>query len=735
MLNSDQSLGRGAANEFVSIHDQRVEQSNRSNRDQIDSLGLKLKSEFEDAASRRQMWEERWLRDLRQCKDQYEPDIKDALDKDPTRSQAFVPKTRTKKNALAARLLELFFPANGEQNWNINPSPEPSVSPILVESKMHEMAQSGEDPQGMSRRSIERAVAKEACDRMRSEMQDQLVNRVGRPSYREIIASVVDHGLTYGTGVLKGPLVERSAKDNWIFMQDENRWEMVSRVHTERLPYKEFVSLWDCYPDPDAIEARDMRYHWQTHLKTASDLQEMAKDKYFDGEAISQYLRDHPNGDATLRNHESTLRSMGQENSVPNLKNRYRLFERWGYIKGSDLAEAGVDVPQEMMGFEVPANIWILGSKTIKAVLEPIKGVVIPYYYWYFSKDETSIFGDSLASVLRDPQAALNSTVRAMLDNSAISSGPQVGINMQALHPSNGDPRKIGNWGVWLFDNPEDMQKAMQVWDLPNHINNYLALVNYLTNLMDEITVPRYIQGDGQVGGAGRTAHGLSMLMGAAHIVLKDLVRQFDDRITRPFITALYHWNMQFNERQDIKGDYQIQAIGSTSLVAKEVQTEKLLQVAQITENPRFAGRIKDDGLLQEVFRSMDVQTDLVRSDQEYEAWQERQLLQQERARARASLEVLLDEAQGRGMDPNQILQQKLGEQMMQFQQAQAGAQPAGSQPPGPQGTEYPPDMSGQQGTAQPGEQQADQQSGNPQAQGMRVQPPAVRTPGSGRGL
>lgn len=673
---------------FMNVFDRRVSEEGRSGRQVADSLGSVLKSEFEDAARRRQPYEERWLKDIRQAKDIYEPDVKSELNKNVNRSQTFIPKTRTKKSALGARLLELFFPANGEQNWDIQPTPEPSVPPDRIEEMASEITESGEDYRQYSRRSLSRMAADRSCQAMRDEMRDQLVNRFGRPSYREVISDVVDQGLTLGTGVLKGPLVDYAQRESWIFLESDSRWEIRGNVQRERTPFKEYVSLWDCYPDMDATNIRDCRFHWQTHLMTMAELEELASMPYFDSQAIREYIRDHPEGDAQLRNHEVNLRSLSDSTQPPSLKNRYRVLERWGYLKGHDLARAGVDVPEEAMEREFPANCWILGYRVIKAVREPVRGVVIPYHYWYFSKDESSIFGDGVPYVLRDSQSSLNSTVRAMLDNSAISSGPQVGVNVSALQPGT-DWRQIGAWGVWPFESAEDMQKAMQVWDLPNHINNYLALVQYLTNLMDEITTPRFMQGDGQVSGAGRTAHGLSMLMGAAHVVLKDLVRQFDDRITRPFIIALYHWNMQFNEREDIKGDYQVQATGSTSLVAKEIQTEKLLQVAQITENPRFAGRLKDDELLEEIFRSMDVKTSLVRDDQEYEAWREQQIMREARAKAKANLEVLLDEAQGRGLDTNQVLERLLAQQASQFQQAGQTAeqpeQPGGFQAPGPE--------------------------------------------------
>ena len=105
------------------------------------------------------------------------------------------------------------------------------------------------------------------------------------------------------------------------------------------------------------------------------------------------------------------------------------------------------------------------------------------------------------------------------------------------------------------------------------------------------------------------------MLMSAANITLKDQVKNFDDGITVPFIKGLYFWNMQFNPKPHIKGDFDVNAKGSTSLIAKEVRSEHLNTFLTITNNEIDMMYIKRDNVLREVVKNLDLSDlDLIKS-------------------------------------------------------------------------------------------------------------------------
>lgn len=676
----------GYQREFQNIHEQRLDENDFQSR-AVDDLGRELRSEFDECKARREPYEEGWIEDLQQYKGQYDEEVLERLDEQPNRSQAFMRLSKVKVDSITARVMDLIFPASGERNYAIDCSPSPRVPEELLQARIQEMVQAGENPEEIKPADVAYTIAKEAARLMDQEIADQLVERPGRKSYRQVCNSVVKSAVTYGTGVLKGPLVEYDTSYRWSPGGGPGSWGVASPTERVLRPYKEFVPIWSFYPDMDAVDIESARFVWQEHLMTRHELESLHSRPHFMMDRIISHIRDNPDGDATVRNYEVQLRAMSPDTAGSTLKGRYRVLERWGYVAGSKLHEAGYPIPEERRDFELPVNVWLMGDQVIRLVPWPMPDLPIPYHVYYYSKDESSIFGEGVCSVARHPQRAINAGVRAMLDNASISSGPMIGINSAALQPGE-DPEDIHGWKVFMFDSAQDMKECLAVYDLPNYSNNYLQLIQYMSTMMDEITTPRFMHGDGKVKGAGETAAGLSMLMGAANITIKDLIKNFDDYVTRPFITSMYHWNMRFNERQEIKGDFEVVARGSTTLMAREVQSEKLMQAMNIVQGTRFAGWLKDHEVLQELFISLDISPQKVRTPEEYEAWMSEQMTREAASRAKANLEVLLNEVQSRGINPDEALKQMLGEAMMQQSGARGG--PAGAGQPGTAGQAAP---------------------------------------------
>lgn len=76
--------------------------------------------------------------------------------------------------------------------------------------------------------------------------------------------------------------------------------------------------------------------------------------------------------------------------------------------------------------------------------------------------------------------------------------------------------------------------------------------------------------------------------MNSANTVLKQIARNWDDCITNPHITRYYDWNMQFNEKEEIKGDYCVKALGSTALVVRDQQKQDVMMIANMAQSPTF---------------------------------------------------------------------------------------------------------------------------------------------------
>jgi hypothetical protein len=112
--------------------------------------------------------------------------------------------------------------------------------------------------------------------------------------------------------------------------------------------------------------------------------------------------------------------------------------------------------------------------------------------------------------------------------------------------------------------------------------------------------------------GVGRTASGISMLMGAASGTIKNVIKNVDDYLLRPLGEGLFRFNMQFDFDPEIKGDLEVKARGTESLMANEVRSQRLMQFLQVSSNPALAPFAKFQYIIREIAKSLDLDPDKV---------------------------------------------------------------------------------------------------------------------------
>lgn len=621
------------------------------------SLAAYVKSMFDRSAGARQTIEDKWLNALRQYKGVYSPEVLERMD--PLRSKAFVRMTRTKVKTVDSRLTDLLFPANGDKNWAIEPTPLPQFNAKKEAAIVQLVSQEqGEQITPDELYVMMQDEAKRQAGKMSKVIEDQLAEL----RYREIMRDVVHSGNLYGTGVLKGPLVSISENRQYYKKEkngDKEKW--ILQDYDTITPFVENVRIWDIYPDMDATSPQDCRFVIQRRKMDKHDIVGLTKRSDFSVDLISMYLSEHPNGDYRKKDFETELSSLGDviDSGIASAdySKKYEVLEFWGYVDADEIERAGVDVPEDMRGqVEIAANIWVLGDHVIKASLMPIEGVKWPYFFYYYDKDETSIFGEGIPSIMSDVQELINSAFRAMLDNAAISAGPQVEVNLDLLSEDE-DPRDIYPFKVWMRtgEGADAANPALRVFQLPSYTTEFERMIELFRSYGDEVTsIPRTMWGEAS-GGAGRTASGMSMLMGSANITIKDQVKNFDDGITKPFITAMYHWNMKFNSDNDVKGDYAVVARGTSSLIAKEVRAQSLINFAQITNNQVDLGTVRRPNIIRSIAESLDLSDDnLVYTDKEIEV--QKQQEQKQAQEERQWMTDMVETARSEGVSPAALI-------------------------------------------------------------------------------
>lgn len=631
------------------------------------TLAKQVQDDFYLASTHRQEIEARWVEDLRQYKGIYSPDIKFAAG----RSKLFLRITRAKVKSTNARMGDMLFPA-GDKNWQLNTRNSPRLDKQLLAAEIEEIIrQRGElDEDALKHAAAE--VSRERCEMMSREIDDQLEEG----NYEAECRKVINSGNLFGTGILKGPLGTPRRSRRWVM--DVGRW--VLRHFSEMRPAFHFVPVWRYYPDPAATDNRNCRFEIEDHPMQKAEFMALMEDANFMRDQIMAALKAYPNGNVqSLQPWELDLRTASKdEQNKPLPTNIYRVLERWGTVSGQVLVASGLQVDPDV---EYAGQIWVIGDYVIRAQINPFESGSRPFKLYYLDKDETSIWGEGIPAIIRDPQRAANTSVRALVDNAAASAIPMFEVNTDLL-PNESDHESILSGRVWRRSGRgvDSQFDAVRKIEIPAKTEQFMALLRLFIEMGDEVsTMPRYTYGAADTSGISKTVGGLSMLMGQANISLKDLVKNWDDGITVPFITDMRDWNMQFNEKPEIKGDFDVIARGSSSLVAKEIRARALAEFTMdLIKGAPELGKMRE--LYAERARNLDLDPDVfLKSDDELE----------QGAMANAAKEALMKLASGLGIDPAVLVQNM--DQFIEQAKAVMGQAQAAQQMPAPQAPE--PDM------------------------------------------
>lgn len=609
----------------------------------LDELGAMLWQKALAQISARATIEERWLEDVRQYHGRYSEETETRLTRDKTgSSRIFVNLTRPKCEALESRLAEMLFPTD-DRNWQVQPTPRPDVAAGL-RSIVYQYTDQARQIQ---------AAAKTAAEAMQRLMDDQLTEA----QYSEAAKAAIHDAVVLGTGILKGPVITAKPEKRWAAQGPVQVLTVTQRV----TPTIEVVSPWDFFPDMSAARLEEAEFIFERRSITKKTLRRLAQRPGYRAESIREALRDDSRNRAYGNEHRSELRDLlniGQ----PFTETQYEWWQYHGPIEREDAEALGMTLPDDpLIGLEVVVEF--VGERVIRAELHPLDTQDPLYSLFPLVSDDSTPFGYGIPYVLRASQTAINAAWRMMLDNAALSVGPQIVINQNAVKPADGvyalAPRK-----VWLLNDPtRNVREAFEAFTVNSHQPELMSIFETARQLIEkESNIPDLMQGDlGSL--PQQTASGMSMAMNAANTVLRRLVKRWDDQITKTLIRRFYDYNMQYSELQDVKGDFEVDARGSSALMVKETQAQALMQLIQIAQSPALLPLTKLAALYRKTVETLRLDADeLVYSDDELQAQQQQQAAAQQQAQM---------QQQDAGVAlPEHVRQQQLQLQAQQSEQA-----------------------------------------------------------------
>lgn len=492
---------------------------------------------------------------------------------------------RTKCDTAIANSVSLQFAA-GEKNWDLFPPPN-TQDPAVTNS----------------------------CRLMEKEIQAQL----SYCNYAMNSRRAMEERVILGTGVLKGPVntgkmrvtYEQSAGGDWLPVVKEERYPKVTHV-----------PLWRYFPDMSVTDLCDSKSDIEIHPMTSIELSCYINHPGFDGDAIKSILKGTEKEEpikASLYNDALTKISAETWARNPYMyKDRYLVVEYHGPVTYDDVQKLGLIPTYESPTMEYYGEVWVCAGKVIRMELENIEGYYeTPYSGSTWKRDPSSPFGYGHPLLLADSQRVVTQAYRMILDNASLTSGPQVAMYHKWIQPVDGSWNLAPN-KVWMLTDPQaKISDAIQFFNPTNVIANIMPVLQLARQFAEEESAT--LASPSQSPDNSETATGQLIMKHASNANLDFSAEEWDDHVTEKVIRRMYAWNMQYNPKNEIKGNYIIDVKSSSEYKNKQMYIRDLERLQMETaQNPAMATVINTDELVKARLALMHLPSNrIVRTDEE----------------------------------------------------------------------------------------------------------------------
>ena len=585
-----------------------------------------VKERYSKASTARETEETRWVKAYRNYRGLYGSDVQFTSTE---KSQVFVKVTKTKVLAAYGQIVEVLFGNNRfpisidpttlpegvaeSVNFEINPEMEKAKADFSpeemklrpgetsgdlrerlagLEKKLSPVMDKLEEGTGGTATQITIHPAMISAKKMEKKIHDQLEESSANKQLR---VAAFECAL-FGTGVMKGPFAVDKEYPNW---SEEGEYQPIFKT----VPQTSSVSIWNFYPDPDAANMDESEYVVERHKMSRTQLRGLKKRPFFRKNSIDTAIS---MGESYVKEWwEQVMEDDSQEGNAE----RFEVLEFWGNVDTEVLEGHDVDIPDDLKDMDqVSVNIWVCNGQVLRLVMNPFTPSIIPYYSVPYEVNPYSMFGVGLAENMDDTQTLMNGFMRMAVDNAALSGNMLIEVDETNLVP--GQDLSVYPGKVFRRQGGAPGQ-AIFGTKFPNVSNENMQMFDKARVLADESTgFPSFAHGQTGVSGVGRTASGISMLMSAANGSIRNVIKNVDDYLLGPLAKAFFHFNMQFDYDPEIKGDLDVKARGTESLMANEVRSQRLMQFLQVVQNPVLAPFAKMDYIIREIAKSMDLDPD-----------------------------------------------------------------------------------------------------------------------------
>lgn len=492
------------------------------------------------------------------------------------RSTLFLRMTSRYVDAGAAKLSEILLPID-DKAFSFSSTPVPDLVSI-ADDKFVERSNNPETAaaaQAEAKKRIE--DAEDAAKKAEKRINDWLVECQARAHDSK---SIFDQA-RIGVGVTKGPIPVSKRRRSVTTQEGMTTLAVVEEIK----PVVQWVDPWKFYPDPACGEnIHDGDHCFEYDFISPYRLRKLKKQPGFIASQIDKVLKEGP-GKVFL---EAT-----NPNDIPDSKkHRFQIWYFTGALTRKDMEIAGADlegVPEDAE--DIYCIVTMVNDSVIRATVNPLDSGDLPYDAAPWQRRAGHWAGVGVGEQLRAPQRVLNGASRRMFDNAGKSAGSIIVVDRTQLIPADGSWTLVPDKLFYTAPNAtmDDVRKAILTFQVPNVTKELMQIIDFAFKLAEESTsIPLITQG--QTGKTTPETYGATQLQNSnANQLLRSIGTLRDDFVTEPRINRFYEWllvdpDVPNNE----KGDFSINARGSSSLVERAIQDETIERMGAIVENPIF---------------------------------------------------------------------------------------------------------------------------------------------------
>ena len=407
----------------------------------------------------------------------------------------------------------------------------------------------------------ENRKASVAADRLRTIIADRLYDADWEAQFIDFI----DHFCIYPAAIMKAPAVNTRTTMRWDGTTVSPTTETVRQV--------ENISPFDFFPAPYATDIQTADYVIERRRLTRNELLQLGSASGYDVDVIAEVFEANPNGAplpyGSVDDDDISDTAGGDKTDI----DAFDALGYYGRIRNDLLAEYGIEFAKEEMHGASEAEVWVVGGRVIKCLLNPDPLGRRPFYKACFEKVPSSFWGASPAMKLRDTQRVCTASVRALVRNMQYSSGPIGEVRKGAVKDGHAPNAVIPHTiRVVEEDNFGSGAPAYRFYTVPSLSNELVALFDKFMGYGYElIGIPRVAFGSPQgLGTLGRTAGGVSIILNQSTKAIKQALRMIESGLIEPVVQDFINYEIRTSNDPDIRGDIRVFARGVSGLMEQE---------------------------------------------------------------------------------------------------------------------------------------------------------------------